>query len=301
MDIRAPMWDSKSEYIKGDIRNRVEVEKAMSKYPFDAIISLAAEHKDFGLSREDYFKTNEYGTKVLCDAATEIGIKKIVFYSSVAVYGNNQEPSTEKTPPDPNHPYGESKLAGEKILLNWAQADSSRCVLIIRPTVVYGERNIANMFRLVDQISKGRYFHIGKGDNIKSIAYVKNIVDATLFLMGKMKPGVEIYNYSDDPQLSVKEIAEVITETLSKKIQLSLPYSLAYLMAIPFDIFIKISGKDLPVSSNRIKKLCTETYHKADKLNQSGFKRKYSNREGLKNMVWWKNNEYEKETVIFNV
>ena len=58
-------------------------------------------------------------------------------------------------------------------------------------------------------------------------------------------------------------------------------------MGIPFDLAIKITGKDLPISTNRVKKFCTETYHTADKIITRGYKPKFDNVEGLKAMVEW--------------
>lgn len=287
LDLVKPKWDQKSVYEKGDIRSLESVDEILSRHKCNVIINLAAEHKDFGLAKEDYFRTNELGTQVLCDAATKHGINTFVFYSSVAVYGNNQEPSTVEMTPNPNLPYGESKLAGEEVLKKWAAKDSKRKVLVMRPALVYGERNVANMYRLIDQINKGRYFHIGKGENIKSIAYVKNIVQATLYLLDNLKPGVNIYNYSDNPQLSSRQIAETIATALKRKNPITLPYSLVTAMGLPFDLAIKVTGKDLPISTSRIKKFCTETYHKAIKVETRGFEPKYSNVEGLQNMVKW--------------
>jgi GlcNAc-P-P-Und epimerase len=299
-DLNEPKFAQTANFIKGDIRNKSDVESTLSKYTCDTIVNLAAEHKDFGLTHEDYFKTNEFGTKVLCDAATKFGIKKFVFYSSVAVYGGNKIPSDENTIPNPNLPYGASKLAGEKVLYEWVAQDKTRSVLIIRPAVVYGERNIANMFRLIEQIKAGRYFHIGEGKNVKSIVYVKNLVQATLWLMERMKPGVEIYNYADSPQLSSRSIATIISQSLGKS-PITLPYWMVYVMGIPFDIAIKLTGKDLPISTNRVKKFCTETFHKADKIKAAGFVPKFTNEEGLQNMVKWLNSENFKQEAIFDV
>ena len=300
-DLIEPKFDYESTFFKGDIRNKDEVELCLSKYKCDTILHLAAEHKDFGVSYEDFFKTNEFGTKTLCDAATKFGIKKFIFYSSVAVYGNNKTPSSEKINPNPLSPYGKSKSAGEKVLEQWATEDLERCVIIIRPAVVYGERNVANMFRLIEQIKEGHYFHIGKGENVKSIAYVKNLVEATIWLMDRMKPGVQVYNYADSKQLSSRHIASVISKALGRKEPITLPYWLVYTMGIPFDIAIKLTGKDLPISTNRLKKFCTETYHKADKIREAGFVPKYFNEEGLQNMVLWMNSKNFKNEAIFDV
>ena len=87
---------------------------ALARQPVEEIICLAAEHKDFGVSREDYFRTNEYGTRVICEAASRAGVRKIVFYSSVAVYGNAPFFTNEDTKPEPSGPYGASSLPAKK-------------------------------------------------------------------------------------------------------------------------------------------------------------------------------------------
>jgi len=160
-------------------------------------------------------------------------------------------------------------------------------VLIIRPTLVFGKNNMANMRNLIKQIDSGLYFHLGKADNVKSIAYVENLVQATLFLKERMKPGVSIYNYADEPQLTTRDISNVIAETLNKKIRLSVPKTLGVMMGLPFDIIIKLTGKNLPISSARIKKLGTATHHSAKKVFSDGFQPRYSTVEGLKKMVDW--------------
>ena len=286
-DLVEPEFEYESIYHKGDVRESEQVDEVLSKYDIDCIIHLAAEHKDFGIIEAEYFRTNEYGTKVITEAATKYDIKNFVYYSSVAVYGQNTVPSDENTALAPNNPYGTSKQAAEQVLENWSKQDKIRKVLIIRPTVVYGVRNFANVYRLVRQIDSGLYVNIGKANNIKSIAFVDNLVQAMLYLMQDMKTGISIYNYADEKQMTTHEIAEVISAALGKKQAMTLPYGLMYALGVPFDMLIKITGKDLPISTNRIKKLCTETYHKADKIRTAGFTPNYDNKYGLEKMVEW--------------
>jgi GlcNAc-P-P-Und epimerase len=287
LDLLPPTFSFKSKYVEGDVREPGSVNAVLAENPCDAIICLAAEHRDFGVEREAYFKTNEYGTKVICDAAAKYGIKKIVFFSSVAVYGNAATVTTEQTAPAPTSPYGASKLAGEDILRRWAGVDTTRSVVILRPAVIFGVRNLANMLRLIIQIDKNRYANIGAAKIIKSIAYVDNVVQAARFLMEKMQRGVEVFNYADEPQLCVSDIAGAITQALGKMRPIAVPYSFVYLMGLPFDLAIKLTGRDLPISTMRIKKLCTATHHSAAKVFQAGFKPQWSTTEGLKKMVAW--------------
>ena len=287
LDLVVPAFRHDGKFVQGDIRIAADIEKAVKGNNITTILSLAAKHHDFGVGHDEYFDTNEEGTEILCKVADDNGIKEIIFYSSVAVYGMREEISTESLVPKPNAPYGASKLAGEKVLEIWAAKDPTRKVLIIRPTVTFGPNNLANMYSLIRQINSGFYFHIGKASNVKSIAYVENLVQATLFLKQRMKAGVSIYNYADEPQLSAREIGETLAQALGKKISLSMPLWLATTITLPFDLMIKITGKNVPISTSRVKKLATETYHSAKKVFQEGFKPQYSTREGLVKMVTW--------------
>ena len=287
LDLNEPTFENKATFIKGDIRVKSDLSQAVRSRKIKTIVSLAAKHHDFGIGHDEYYETNEGGTQVLCEVASENNIQEIVFFSSVAVYGISERISSEQFSPTPDSPYGASKLSGEKVLAKWASEDDERKVLIIRPTLVFGPNNMANMRNLIKQIDSGLYFHLGKADNIKSIAYVENVVDATLYLMDRMRPGVSIYNYSDEPQLTTREIGEVIAQALNKKIRLTIPKTLGIMMGIPFDLAIKVTGLNLPISSARIKKLGTSTHHSAKKIFSEGFSPRFSTIEGLKKMVEW--------------
>ncbi|WKK78956.2 NAD-dependent epimerase/dehydratase family protein [Marivirga arenosa] len=286
-DLRKPIHPTKHKYIKGDICNYDELNKTVKENNIQTIIHLAAAHHDFGISEDEYFKVNEFGTENICKVAEENNIKRIVFYSSVAVYGDNKKPSTEEMTPIPSNHYGASKLAGEAKLKKWADKEGNQAI-VIRPCLVYGPRNTANMYNLIKQIDSGNFFNVGKGNNVKSICFVENIVEATIHLMNTdPHKGFSFYNYADSPQLTSKETANHISECLGKKKPVSVPKFLLQIGAIPFDILIKVTGKNLPVSSARVNKFATETYHKAEKILKTGFKPRYDNYQGLKKMVEW--------------
>lgn len=294
LDLNPPAIGTNAAYIQGDIRKEEDVKQALQGSGVDLILSLAAKHHDFGIGHDEYFDTNEDGTAVICKVATQNKIRKIIFFSSVAVYGLRPETSSESMAPAPDGPYGASKLAGEKVLEKWAAEDSQRCVLIIRPTIVFGPYNMANMRNLIRQIDSGLYFHLGAADNVKSIAYVENLVAATLFLKDRMQPGVNIYNYADEPQLTTRQIANVIAEALGRRIRITIPKTIGVMLGLPFDLMIKITGRNLPISTARIKKLGTQTFHSAKKLFDAGFKPKYTTVDGLKKMVEW----FRKEQIV---
>ncbi len=211
-DILTPFVKNESVFTQGDIRNFEQIKKAMKGC--DVILHLAATHFDF---QKNYFPTNKEGTSVLLKAAAANNIDRFVFYSSVAVYGRNTRKVTEIQEPVPNSEYGASKLEAEKLIRAWAEEKSQRSALIIRPTMVFGPYNFGNVFNLIKQIDSGFYMNIGKGQNIKSITFVENLIESTLILMQNMKPGLYVYNHTDEPHLTIHQTAETIAKALRKK------------------------------------------------------------------------------------
>jgi GlcNAc-P-P-Und epimerase len=286
LDVR-PQADAQDGFtqINGNILDKNIVKQSMTG--IESIIHLAAEHKDFGITEEDYFKTNLDGTKILLNAATEAGVKKFIFYSSVAVYGD-QSSTTEETTPRPANPYGASKLAAEKEIIKWAEEDRSRMAIIIRPTVVFGPNNRANIFRLIKQVCDGTFLMVGRGENIKSIAYVENLVDATIYLLDRCSAGINIVNYADEPHLQTKELVNLIGRIAGRRPNnFFIPLSFASAGGFGFDILGKITGIDFPITAARMKKFTVSTYHRAERIRSLGFKPKYSIEEGLKRNVEW--------------
>jgi len=254
----------------------------------DLIITLAAKHHDFGVTREEFFHVNETGTQILLDCAAKLQIKKLIFYSSVAVYGTSNEPSTENTIPQPDNDYGESKLAAEKVIQKWVDDDKSRSVIIIRPSVIFGPNNFANVYNLIDKIYKKKFVFVGKGDNIKSVAYVENLVDANIFLIDKLKPGIQIFSYSDEPQMTISQVVDIISEYMPHKApKTELPLWIAVSFGSIFDLLGKITGHNYAITAARMKKFATSTHHKAEKIRNIGFKQKIETKEGFKHMIEW--------------
>ncbi|MBL7074166.1 NAD(P)-dependent oxidoreductase [candidate division KSB1 bacterium] len=277
--------------IKANILDKKAVSKAVKGV--ECIIHLASEHKDFGISSEEYFSVNEKGTRVLLECASEARVNKFIFFSSVAVYGD-QQATTEETPPNPTNPYGASKLAAEKVIKYWVYENPQRQVVIIRPTVVFGPRNFANIFRLIKQVCDRRFIWIGKGDNIKSVAYVENLVAATLFLLDRMKPGLEVFNYSDEPHMKTRQLVNLIAEKAGVPVtKCIVPFGFALFFSKIFDAVGSITGHDFPITSARIEKFDTPTYHRAEKIKLWRFTPIYSIEKGIEITVSWYNDEYK--------
>jgi nucleoside-diphosphate-sugar epimerase len=190
----------------------------------------------------------------------------------------------------PNNPYGASKLAGERVFAEWVASGQERSALVIRPTITFGPGNVANMYSLIRQIASGRFVVAGKADNIKSLSYVENLLDATVHLWQRGFSGLETFNFVEKPDLTSRQIAEAVGSALGRSApgpNLPLPVVLA--MTLPFDAVTSITGRDLGISSMRVRKLfAQETKFEAQKLADAGFRSAVPVREGITRMVrWW--------------
>lgn len=281
-DIQPPFEEKDSEFVHGSI---LEADKlGESLRDVDLVLHLAATHFDF---QENYYRTNVDGTKVLLEEMAKKDIKNLIFYSSVAVYGDLNDGVSEETNPEPNMPYGDSKYEAEKLIEAWAEEDDRRSAIIIRPAVVFGAYNFGNVFNLIKQIDSGFFLNIGDGENIKSMVYVKNLVDYTLSLMKEMKPGVSIYNAIDTPNYGIFDLTSIIAEKLGKKPPAKLPLPVAKLLALPFDLLNVLTGKDIIINSKRIEKFCSSTHFIPKKLEEEGVKQKDQTGDAIKETIDW--------------
>ncbi len=292
LDLVKPEWDiGRSAFFHGDIRDPQIVQRAVRGC--DRVLNLAAAHHDFGISEATFFDVNENGARVLCEAMDKEGVREVGFYSTVAVFGSAPEPHTEEAPKQPESNYGKSKLAAERVYDAWVKKGEGRRALVIRPTVTFGPRNFANMYSLIRQVKSGKFVLVGDGSNIKSLSYVENIVDATIYLWTReQRENWGVYHFVDKPDLMSREISEQVYKSLGKSVpKLRIPLGLACLLVLPFDIVIKLTGKNLPVSSARVKKLfAMQTKFEAQKILDAGYRPKIplaGKDGGIDRMVKW--------------
>ncbi len=263
-----------------DVRDKEKLKSLLRGQ--DVVILLAAEHRDDVSPTSLYYDVNVEGTQNVLEAMDTCGLKKIIFTSSVAVYGLNKNNPNEQHPTDPFNHYGKSKWQAEEILRKWYSKNSNdKTLTIIRPSVIFGERNRGNVYNLLKQISSGRFLKVGSCNNKKSMAYVGNIVSLLSYFI-EHGQGYNVYNYIDKPDLTMNELIEMVGKSLGRKIpSIKVPYFLGMLGGYCFDILAKITGKKLSISSVRVKKFCATTQFDATHISTSGFKPKYTLSEGI--------------------
>jgi GlcNAc-P-P-Und epimerase len=270
--------------IIGDIRDKENLTGSM--YGMDAVYHLAAEHRDDVHPASLYYEVNVGGAENMVYALKENNVKRLIFTSTVAVYGLNPGNPDEDSPIRPFNDYGKSKYDAETVFNRWADSDNSNCLITVRPTVIFGEKNRGNVYNLLNQIASNRFVMVGNGKNRKSMAYVLNFTKFLTFLL-KTSPGKYVYNYTDKPDLRIEELVRITQDALGKNNNpgFRLPYMIGLLGGYGFDLLAKVTDKTFPISSIRIKKFCADTVVNTDKLQQTGFVPSYTLAQGLSRMI----------------
>jgi GlcNAc-P-P-Und epimerase len=294
------IFDKKDSYnfsektVIGNINSLEDLENVEESHTY---INLAAEHKDNVYPISLYDKVNVEGSKNICNLARKNNVNKIIFASSVAVYGFAEPNTDEKGEHKYFNDYGRTKSLAEKVYKEWFDEDpANRSLVIIRPTVIFGKGNRGNVFNLLKQVHKGIFAVIGNGQNVKSMAYVKNV--ASFFQYStSFGNGIHIYNYIDKPDLNMNELIKRIRKNLFDKdnVGLKIPYFLGFLIGATADFISWISGKELPVSSIRVKKFSATTQFHSSIDKDTQFERPYTLEQGLNETL-----EYEFKSNLTN-
>ena len=287
--------------IQGDLCNPTVAQEAVEGV--DQILHLAAAKGDWGISEEEYYRDNLEATRVLIEVGQAAGVKDWVFYSTVSVMGPSREAIGEEASFAPMNPYGASKAEAEQLFRELAAEDPDARVLIIRPSVVYGPGNpdSTNIYRLIDAIYRRRFVMVGSGEAIKSTSYIENLLDATLFLMQRMKPGVQTYIYVDEPALTTGQLVERIYHMLGKqKPSWHLPLSVASPIAKVSDVMAAVSGIDFPITAARIEKFNRSTNFDGSAIRAGGFEQPVSNEAALQETIAWHLKHIYDEKPVFS-
>lgn len=199
------------EILRGDIGDAGAVERAADKCRI--VFHLAAKTESAGLlSRQDVYVANVRGTENVTRAALRAGVERLVFCSSVAVYGRiaKNRMIDEKTETDPDSPYGESKVRGEQVVLSARQHDGL-AVVVARISTVWGP-GTTSWLGLFRSIASGQFRVIGKGTNYHHIADVSDVVEG-LLRCGSVK-GVEgrTYILAGSESVQLRRLVELIGE-----------------------------------------------------------------------------------------
>jgi UDP-glucose 4-epimerase len=267
----AKMFSPCVEVVTGDVTDKDAVQRAMQGV--DAVVHMAAllhvVDPSSGL-REKYRRVNIGGTAAIVEAAIEMGITRVVLFSTIAVYGSESgRVFDENCPTQPKTDYALTKLAAEEIVLNARRADGELVGTVLRLGAVYGSRIKGNYERMVRALVHNRFIPVGNGVNRRTLIYDKDVAIAAALAIEHPAAAGRIYNVTDGTFHTLNEIISAICRTLGRKPpRFSLPVAPARFAANMLENGARLCGcrssitrstidkytEDIAVESTRIQK-----------------------------------------------
>lgn len=221
----------RAKFYHGDIRERAFLDNVFLENEIDAVIHFAA-NSLVGVSMTEplaYYDNNVYGTQVLLETMSRHHVGKIVFSSTAATYGEPENiPILETDKTEPTSPYGETKLAMEK-MMKWADKAHGIKYIALRYFNVAGAHENArigedhqpetHLVPLILQVPLNKRDHITvfgddydtqDGTCVRDYIHVMDLVDAHLLALNKLRSGAgsAVYNLGNGEGFSVKEMIE---------------------------------------------------------------------------------------------
>lgn len=226
----------------------------------DTVIHLAARahilHDNTPNPEAEFFQINTQGTANLVEQCIQAGVKHFIFISSIGAMASlSHQPLTEKSPCQPDTPYGRSKLQAEQALIDLA-SQSTMTWTILRPPLVYGPGNPGNMERLVKLAGLGLPLPFGLVHNRRSFIYVGNFVDAIATCLTHPQAKNQVFLVSDGQDLSTPQLIRKIAHHLGRPCKLlPIPPSLLKLASYLGDALQNLSQRPIPLNTSTIERL----------------------------------------------
>ena len=217
-----PDPDPRVTYARADLREPAAVRRVFARYgPFEDVFHCAALMGHERPDPRELHASNVDGTRHLAEAAVDSGVRKIVYTSSICVFGRQYDhPVTEDEPTCPIEDYGRTKLEGEQVLRSFSprlEADLIRC-----PTIVSAGR-LGLLAILFEFAKEGRRIYlVGDGSNRYQFVGAEDLAEACV--LAAKAPGSHVYHVGSDGVKPLREVyGAVIEEAGSTSKLVSLP------------------------------------------------------------------------------
>lgn len=211
---------SKFKFIKEDLLNYSALNEIFKTEWFDIVFHMAANsdiaqsHANPGIDFDNTFMT----TCNVLKAMKENDVKKIIFASTSAIYGDTKGAIMDENygPLLPTSHYGASKLASEGFIASFAENYGIQAWITRFPNVVGERATHGVIWDFIRKLKKNssELKVLGNGEQIKPYLYVKDLVEAILFIWKNTDEKINFYNIGVESRTKVKEIAQMVIEEM---------------------------------------------------------------------------------------
>lgn len=259
--------------------------KVVTQFQPDFLYHLGARTDLLGKKVDDY-GSNVEGVSIIIDAVKNCPSVRGVFFASSRLVCEIGYKTKSDQDYCPTTPYGESKVAGEKIVRS-SGLTIPWC--LFRPTSIWGPWFDIPYKTFFMMVAKGRYIHPQGQQIFKSFGYVGNAVH---YLMKLMELDSETYSRKtfylcDEPPLEVMEWACQIADSMGVSRPKQVPYPILKGIATAGDLLKAFGVKNPPLTSFRLSNLTCEMIHNGSFLRDSIGPPPYSLQDGIADTVGW--------------
>ncbi|MEO6964408.1 MAG: NAD(P)-dependent oxidoreductase [Acidobacteriaceae bacterium] len=246
----------------------------------DLIVNLAAVHREPGHAANEYYETNLPGAEHICAYATRANCLHVIFTSSISPYGSSDAVRNEDSLPIPETAYGGSKLVAEKIHAAWQHTNPDRRLIVLRPGVVFGPGEHANVARLARSLAYGYFVYMGNRATRKAGVYVKELCHVMQFALEYQeqtgKP-VLLWNVSMDPPPTLEQFVSAICRANGfREPRWGVPRNLLVAASYPVAGIAQLFGIQTSVNPVRMRKVSQSTYIEPRRLREAGYRFRYT-------------------------
>lgn len=206
--------------VLGDITDYQAVSKAVSGA--DVVFHLAAKlpTNDTSASvRSECERVNVEGTQCITDAARSAKVSRLVFFSTISVYGTSRPPEVldENSPLRPQSFYAGTKCEGEAIVLGARRSNTKEpLAVVLRLAAVYGPHVKGNYASLISALRKGWFVPLGDGCNRRTLIYDQDVSAAALLAVEHPESAGQVYNVTDGHIHTLRDVLGAICRGLDR-------------------------------------------------------------------------------------
>jgi nucleoside-diphosphate-sugar epimerase len=259
-----------------DILDKKQLESAMNEC--EAVIHCAAVLNE-NRGKETLWETNVQGTRNVANACIKKKAKRLVFLSSVGVYGSQSGVKKEESPLRPETAYEKSKATGEKIVLKKMGENAT----IVRSALVLGPN--PHWKRIILSVQRN-FPLIGSGKQAWQTVYYADLAQAAVFLLFSEKAKGEIFIVAGKERPTLLQFTQSIRKELgmSERVQ-TVPMWLGRMAGLASGIFFALLGKPNPLSETNVKGMAQERAYDISKIEKEGWKNRFSYQKAIRKTI----------------
>jgi nucleoside-diphosphate-sugar epimerase len=275
-----------AEVAVGDLRDPQSLQRAAQG--ISVIYHIAAEFRHDNLSRKEMMAVNVNGTKNMLDAAMQAGVQKFIHCSTIGVHGDiKNPPADENAPCMPGDIYQESKLAAERVVMEY-MVSKQLPIVIFRPGGIYGPGDL-RFLKLVKAINKRHFVMLGSGKPLYQMIYIDDLIDGILLCGTKSEAVGKVYILTGNESVTLNQLVKTIAQVLHvRPPRLRFPVMPVYVAGFLCEMVCKPFGINPPLYRRRVdffrKSRC---FNIAKARRELGFEPRTDLRSGLSLTAQW--------------